>query len=221
MVGRMKTRIKHAFRAVSDARPGGPPLPPSHWGLTVDRERGLLLDGVVLHSLLPERGSPLYVVDVAALKRNATRFQSPASRCEVFYSYKTNPIPFVLTTLHALGVGAEVISAYELWLALRLGVAPDRIVYNGPVKSAASVREAIEHDVGLITANHAEELTVLASIAEALGKRPRIGIRVNTALGWSGQFGVAIAGDEALRAFEQAKNSAPLDVCALHAHRAA
>jgi diaminopimelate decarboxylase len=219
MVGRVKTRVKRALRAVSDARPGGPPLPASLWRLTADPERGLSLDGVALHSLLQQRGSPLYVVDVAALKRNAQRYQPAASGCEVFYSYKTNPIPFVLTTLHALDIGAEVISAYEFWLALRLGVAPDRIVYNGPVKSVASIRDAIDRGVGLITANHPEELLVFASIAAALGKRPRTGIRINTAQGWSGQFGVAVAGDGALRAFEQASRNTALDVCALHAHR--
>jgi diaminopimelate decarboxylase len=219
IVGRMKTRVKQALRALSDAGPGRPPLPPTHWGLTADPDRGLLLEGVALQSLLQEWGSPLYVVDVAALERNATRFQSPASRCEVFYSYKTNPIPFVLARLHTLGIGAEVISAYELWLALRLGVAPDRIVYNGPVKSVASIRDAIERGVGLITANHAEELPVFASIAAAVGKRPCTGIRINTAQGWSGQFGVAVAGDGALRAFEEAKRHTALDLCALHAHR--
>ena len=61
----------------------------------------------------------------------------------MFASYKTNPVPAVLRRLHAGGVGAEVISPYELWLALRLGVPADRIIYNGPAKSPASIRTAI------------------------------------------------------------------------------
>jgi diaminopimelate decarboxylase len=136
----------------------------------------------------------------------------------VFYSYKTNPVSFVLSTLHGEGIGAEVISAYEFWLARRLGVPADRIIYNGPVKSESSVRDAIQQDIGLITTNHAEELPTLARIAVSVGRRPRTGIRVASSLGWSGQFGIPI-GDAAVRAFEQALALKSLDVRAVHAHR--
>ena len=91
-------------------------------------------------------GSPLFVVDLGALKRNARRFCNKSAGSppvSAFYSYKTNPVSFVLSTLHGEGLGAEVISEYEFWLARRIGVPVDRIIYNGPVKSEASVREAI------------------------------------------------------------------------------
>lgn len=179
-----------------------------------------MLGGVALHELLQRHGSPLLVLDVAALRRNARWFVAgaPASGIEAFYSYKTNPVSFALSTLHQQGVGAEVISAYELWLALRLGVPAERIVYNGPVKSPASVREAIERGIGLITANHTEEVAQLASVAREVGRRPRTGIRVSTTQGWSGQFGVPI-GEAAVQAFAHALSLGSLDVCALHAHR--
>lgn len=222
MLGRLKRTVKRALRRVSDAHATTPSLPASHWGLTAHRERGLCLGEVSLHALLQQWGSPLFVVDLRALKRNARRFRHPLTgdpRVEAFYSYKSNPVPFVLSTIHAEGVGAEVISAYELWLAQRLGVPTDRIVYNGPVKSEPSVRQAIEQNIGLITANHREELAVLARIAAQAGRRPRTGIRVNTSQGWSGQFGVSIASGAALQAYEQALKSGVLDVRAIHAHR--
>ena len=90
-------------------------------------------------------GSPLHVIDVAAL--DATRdFHAPASsaaRCEVL-------TPTRLIRLRSCSPGCtdsdwrRSDSAYELWLALRLGVAPSQIVYNGPVKSAESIRQAID-----------------------------------------------------------------------------
>jgi diaminopimelate decarboxylase len=217
----LKQGIKGVLRRASDARPSAPPLPASHWGLEVT-SAGLSLGGVALHALLEKWGSPLLVIDVQALQRNARRFCNPStgsSKPSVFYSYKTNPVSFVLTTLHEEGIGAEVISAYEFWLARRLGVPPERIVYNGPVKSEASVREAIAGGVALISANHAEEVPELARIAAAVGRRPRTGIRISPSRGWSGQFGVPIAGGAALQAFERARSFPSLDVCALHAHR--
>lgn len=222
MLGLLKHNVKLALRRISDATGGriAKQLPPVYWGLDADPQRGLSLHGVVLHALLERHGSPLLVLDAAALQRNARQFlgQDSGSRMEVFFSYKTNPVSFVLSALHDAGIGAEVISAYELWMALRLGVPADRIVYNGPVKSAASVRDAITHGVALITANHAEELAELARIADEVGRRPRTGIRVSLSDGWSGQFGVPM-GEEAVQAFSRARELPSLDVCALHVHR--
>ena len=45
-----------------------------------------------------------------------------------------------LRHMHEKGVGAEVISPYELWLAMQLGVDPSDIIYNGPGKTEESVR---------------------------------------------------------------------------------
>jgi diaminopimelate decarboxylase len=203
-------------------RPPAPPLPPSRWGLEVDPARGLCLEGVALHGLLERWGSPLHVVHGAALDRNVGDFlHVPAGLprgAEVYYSYKTNPIPGVLRRMHAAGVGAEVISEHELWMALELGVPPERIVYNGPGKSDASLREAIARDILLLNVNHREELARVAHHARALGKRPRVGVRITVPGGWSGQFGVPVEGGEALEAYREALAEPSLDVVGVHAH---
>ena len=218
-----KRRIKNALRSLVRTSGSSAPIPPGHWGLESVEGEGLSLHGLSLQALLEKWGSPLHVVDVVALKRNAQRFtllpDGQALPCEVYYSYKTNPIPFVLSTLHRFGIGAEVISPYELWLALRLGVPPERIIYNGPVKSEESIRNAITSGIRLLTANHPEELAVFAKIAASTGKRPPIGLRVGSERGWTAQFGVPIAGGGALRAFEEAQSIRELDVCALNVHR--
>lgn len=227
LVGTAKRQVKETLRPVLQKAlaPARTSVPASHWGLEERPGQGLCLEGVPLKDLVARHGSPLHVVHLAALRRNAERFLAvPAGRaggCEVYYSYKTNPVPGVLSYLHELGVGAEVISAYELWLALKLGVAPERIVYNGPVKSEASVREAISRGIGLLAANHTEELAGFTRLAAELGRRPRVAVRVSTHSGWSAQFGTPIAGGAALRAYQQARASQHLDVVGLHAHRGA
>nr|WP_253900067.1 pyridoxal-dependent decarboxylase [Corallococcus carmarthensis] len=225
LVGTAKRQLKQTLgpvvqRAMAPARAF---LPPETWSLESRAGQGLFLEGVSLSKLASEYGSPLHVVHLAALHRNADAFQAvppgAAGGCEVYYSYKTNPVPGVLSALHARGVGAEVISAYELWLALKLGVAPERIVYNGPVKSDASIRESITRGIGLLAANHREELDVFSRHAAELGKHPRVAVRVTTATGWTSQFGTPIAGGQALAAYRQALSAGNLDVVGLHAHR--
>lgn len=219
-----KGLLKRTLRPMlSTSRSGVRASEPEHWGLTRTPSGGLALDGIALHDLGQRWGTPLHIVNAARLRDNARRFLArPAHResgCEVFYSYKTNPIPGVLTELHALGLGAEVISHYELWLAQQLGVPADRIVFNGPGKSDAAIRDAIAAGVQVLNVNHREEIAVVARIASELNRRPRIGLRVTVGQGWSGQFGIPIEGGQALAAYEEALRSPSLDVVGVHAHR--
>jgi diaminopimelate decarboxylase len=175
---------------------------------------GLTLGGVALQQLLERFGSPLHVVHAAQLDRNVHAFRGG---CDVFYSYKTNPVPGVLRRLHARGVGAEVISPYELWLAERLGVPGARTVFNGPAKTDAALARAIARGV-LVNVNHGEEVGALARVAQRLRKPARVGVRVVTRHGWSGQLGLRIEGGEALRTFQSALAEPWLRVVGLHAH---
>ncbi|OJH37309.1 diaminopimelate decarboxylase family protein [Cystobacter ferrugineus] len=193
-------------------------LHPKRWGLT-RAEGGLCLRGTSLAGLADRWGSPLFVVDADRLDENVRRFQQVPPGVEVFYSYKTNPVPAVLQRLLGLGVGAEVVSPYELWLALRLGVAPGRIIYNGPGKTPRAVRTIVQNDLLLTNLNHREEIALVAQAAEQLGKRPTVGLRVATSDSWSGKFGVPIAGGQALAAYEEALSHSSLRVVGLHAHR--
>jgi diaminopimelate decarboxylase len=208
---------------LGNAQPQVRPAVPAHWGLAQTASGALTLDGIVLHDLGLRWGFPLHIVNAARLRDNARRFMGvPAGQalgCEVYYSYKTNPVPGVLAELHALGVGAEVISHYELWLARRLGVPPDKIVFNGPAKSDAAIEEAIDAGIQLLNVNHREEIARVAAIAARSGRRPRIGVRVTVGDGWSGQFGVPVDGGRALAAYDEARRHPHLDVVGVHVHR--
>jgi diaminopimelate decarboxylase len=200
------------------ATPNTVQLPPELWQLTRSGT-GLALEGVELHDLLKQVGSPLHVVHAGKLRSNADAFLSarPRSiRCEVAFSYKTNPLPGALQLLHERGIWAEVISEYELWLALELGVPPERIVYNGPAKSERSVEEAIRLGLFLLNVNSVEELSSVARIAERVGRRVRLGIRIAPPTAWGGQFGVPL--EKALAAFAHASTLRSVDLVGLHAH---
>ena len=112
-----KLLLKHALRGI--IRRGAPapqPLPPETWGLEVDAEGMLRLDGISLDAIGRDHGFPAHVVNAERLRDNARRFLAVphgcAKGCEVFSSYKSNPVPGVVQQLHAAGLGAEVISHY-------------------------------------------------------------------------------------------------------------
>lgn len=197
---------------------------PGLWGLSITRDV-LTRHGVALAELAARYGTPLHVVDFAQLERNARDMldaRGPSGeQARVFYSYKTNPVPGVLSDLHRLGVGAEVVSPYELWLARELGVPGADIIYNGPVKSAESLAMAIDLNVACLNANSLHDLHNIGEAAAQAGRRVRVGLRVTLGAGWHGQFGFAAGSREQAEAIAYALAHEWLDLVGLHAHRGA
>lgn len=195
-------------------------LTPADWGLARDEQGRLLVQGIPVDELLERHGSPLHVVDGSALRRNVDAFRQagPDGRplVEVHYSYKSNPVPGVLQLLDQLGVGAEVTSHLELWLALHIGVEPRRIIFNGPGKTDEALRLAVEQGIEMVNINQVEEVERIAAVARELGRRPRVGIRVSTSGTWQGQF--ATPASHALEVFRAARDTGVLDVVGLHQH---
>lgn len=192
------------------------------WDCRVDSSGVLEIGGVRTTDLAQQFGTPLHVVHVDRLRRNyegfVGAFSGSKARVRLGTSYKTNPVPFVLGKLHEWGTLAEVISHFELWLALRLGVPGDRIIFNGPAKSAESLRTAVENEVELINLDSFGELDDLAAICASVRRRQKVGLRVTTGVGWSSQFGFAIEGGHAFRAMEAAAQAEHLEPVGLHLH---
>ena len=78
-----------------------------------------------------------------------------------------------------MGGGADVVSGGELYLALKAGMTPDKIVFSGVGKTEAELEAAVRHGIRQINVESAEEMQLLAQVAQRLGKRANVAIRVN------------------------------------------
>lgn len=194
----------------------------SIWGLKVNEKNHLVIGGCDCDYLAKEYGTPLHIVNQNRLITNFNNFYNSfktyANDVEIYYSYKTNPVPGILNILHQQGAGAEVISSYELWLALKQGVTPDKIIYNGPYKSDESLKIAIDKQIKLINIDSFEEIDKIDTIAKELGKVPQVGIRVCSDMGWANQFGFIIKTGEAFEAYKKCAAQKNLKTCGIHVH---
>ncbi len=227
----VKQTVKHALaqrvlredelrRAKLPSIGGG--LPPELWDARIDAHGELLFGDVPLNQLAAEFGTPLHVVDRRRLESNVRNFLAPfaelGSQVALATSYKTNPLPGVLSVLHEAGTWAEVISHFELWLALRLGVDPSRILFNGPGKDAEGIDLAVQHGIRLINADSREELDRIADSARRQGRVQDVGLRVVASVGWSGQFGLSMSRGDAWDAMRNLKREPWLQPRGLHLH---
>jgi len=211
-------RANEARRAALGQRDG---LPPARWSAAVSATGDLLIGGCAVAELAERFGTPLFVVDRDRLEAEYERFDAAFAsvypRVQIAYSYKTNPLPGALAVLHELGAAAEVISHFELWLALQLGVPPARIVLNGPGKGRDAIELAVTRGVHLINIDSLDEIDLVAAAARRAGRRQAVGVRVVTSVGWSAQFGLPIRGG-AFEAFRRLRFMAELEPIGLHMH---
>lgn len=124
--------------------------------------------------------TPCFVLDTAELRRSISGFQealqSNFQRTIVGYSVKTNSTPYCLRIAHEMGVYAEVVSSDEYELALLCGFRPNRIIYNGPMKSRESFLETIISG-GIVNIETKRELVWLKELP--LDRIYKVGIRLN------------------------------------------
>jgi len=219
-------RIRQLLAIEQRKRLGLPPqfegLPPELWGMAVSRAGHLVLQDCDLVDLAQTHATPLHVVNharlVADYRAFVEAFRRHIPRVELATSYKTNPLPGVLQALHDAGTWAEVISHFELWLALQLKIDPQRIILNGPGKGRESVELGISRGIGLINIDAPDEIPWVVDSARRHGIKQRVGLRVVTSVGWSAQFGTRIDNGESLAAFEEIVRHPELVPSGLHLH---
>ena len=192
------------------------------------------MEGHDLCALADRFGTPLHVASARTLALRcdelARAFAGYGAKVRIHFSYKTNRVASILRVIHDRGLGAEVVDGYELWLADKLGVEPDDVVFNGPNKSEQELRVAMQQDIGLLVIDGLGELARVQRLAEELGCRIRIGLRVCPDIVPKGvntssmtgsrrnQFGLDLKAGEAGEAIRQAVAAPRLELRGLMAH---
>jgi diaminopimelate decarboxylase len=169
-------------------------------------------------------GDAFYLYDEARFDANFNGLLSAFRRyypgTQLAYSYKTNYMPAICQRVDALGGYAEVVSAMEYALARRIGVHASKIVYNGPWKSEASVREALTSG-GIVNLDSDRDLLLLQQVApEARDMRMRVGMRCNFPLeGYAdSRFGFDVDGESFRAAVAAIRRLPNVILAGLHCH---
>ena len=140
------------------------------------------IDGVRVADLVAAYGSPLFVFSERTLRDRVRELRAALSRrlanFELAWSYKTNYLSAICKVFHQEGSLAEVVSGMELNMALGAGVAGKQILFNGPYKTESDLALAFRQGVH-IHIDHLDELACAEKVAERLGVRPEVGMRVN------------------------------------------
>jgi diaminopimelate decarboxylase len=141
----------------------------------------------LIETLRKEYGDAFYLLDSKQFRINYRElkeaFSSIYPKFNIAYSYKTNYTPKLCKIINELGGYAEVVSEMELELALRIGVEPSNIIWNGPIKNPA-VLEKYLLSGGVANIDSLDDLAIVKGIvANNPNNVFHLGIRVNYDVG--------------------------------------
>ena len=189
----------------------------------------LMLEGVRLSDLAAMYGTPLFVYSKAAMLSALAAYQRgfAGRKARVHYAMKANSSLAVLQVFAQAGCGFDIVSAGELDRVIAAGGNPAWVIFSGVGKTRAEMRRALEVGILCFNVESEAELEVLNEVAQSLGQRARISIRVNPnvdakthpyiSTGLKGnKFGVAH--ERALAVYQRAASLPGLEVVGIDCH---
>ena len=141
----------------------------------------LQVEDVRLSQLAAEHGTPLFVYSKASMLAALAAYQRgfAGRRAQICYAMKANSSLGVLQVFAAAGCGFDIVSGGELVRVLAAGGDAAKIIFSGVGKTRAEMRQALQAGIGCFNVESESELDVLSQVAESLGLRAPVSIRVN------------------------------------------
>ncbi|MFD4757866.1 diaminopimelate decarboxylase [Streptomyces sp. NPDC058439] len=202
------------------------------WARTVTRDEdgALTVGGVEVTRLAEEFGTPAYFLDESDFRARCRAWADAFGRdADVFYAGKAFLSRAVVRWLKEEGLNLDVCSGGELTCALDAGMPAERIAFHGNNKTVGEIERAVTVGVGRIVLDSFQEIARVAHVAQRLGKRQRVQIRVTVGVEAhthefiataheDQKFGIALAGGQAAEAVRRALTLDGLELIGIHSH---
>lgn len=177
-----------------------------------------------LKKLTASYGDTFYILDSEQFRTNFCElkkaFESIYDNFNIAYSYKTNYTPKLCKIVNELGGYAEVVSDMEMEIALRIGVEPKKIIWNGPYKNYKKVEDLLLAG-GTVNLDSVYEIEKLSSIAKKYSDRKlNIGIRVNYDVndGVTSRFGFDVESEDFKKVLRFVNETGNLNLIGIQCH---
>jgi diaminopimelate decarboxylase len=145
------------------------------------KNQQLFAEDVALEAVAHAHGTPCYVYSKATIERHWHAFDKAAGSQPhlICYAVKANSNLAVLNVMAKLGSGFDIVSGGELKRVLKAGGDPSKVVFSGVGKTHEEIALALQHNIKCFNVESRSELTRINEVAEQMGKKASISIRVN------------------------------------------
>ena len=200
---------------------------------TINAKDHLEIGGCDVVDLVGNYGTPLYIYDEFTLRNMCSQFKtaftSRYENTEILYASKAFINKTIAQIIRDEGLGLDVVSGGELFVAIDAGVDVNNIYFHGNNKSSEELEFAVKSKIGRIVVDNFYELYKLNEIAGNLEVSQDILIRVSPGIDphthektttgiLDSKFGFSIETGDALKAIKQSKTLANLTFQGVHFH---
>ena len=141
----------------------------------------MFAENVAISDIAKQVGTPFYCYSNTAITQNFQAYQQAFSEQDtlVCYAVKANSNQAVLSTLAALGSGADVVSEGEIRRARAAGIPANKIVYSGVAKVESEIEYALNQGIFQFNVESEPELELISQVASRLDTTASIAFRIN------------------------------------------
>jgi len=145
------------------------------------RANELYAEDVPVKKLAEKYGTPLYVYSYNTLLRHFKAYDDAFNGYPhiICFAVKSNPNTSVISLFAKQGGGADIVSGGELYVALKAGISPKKIVYAGVGKTADEIRFALKSNILMFNVESENELKEIDRVAGMMKKKAPIALRIN------------------------------------------
>jgi diaminopimelate decarboxylase len=178
----------------------------------------------LLKELESKYGDSFYILDFDAFKNNywefLKEFRNIYPGTNIAYSYKTNYLPEICKYVDSQSGYAEVVSRMEYDLAVKIGVNPRNIIFNGPYKTGDDLQTALLAGAVVNLDSFQEGLEIKHICGKFPGQEMRVGIRCSLEIekDFTSRFGIDVNGHEFEKVILLLKGLKNCKIAGLHCH---
>ncbi len=137
----------------------------------LDNDGVLVVGGCRADDLAEEFGTPALVVAEQSLRDRAREYADTLTErwanSRVVFASKAFPCTAIQRVMVEEGLGLDVAGGGEILSALKAGVDPALLVLHGNAKLDEEIRLAVEHGIGLVVVDNADDVDRLEATVPA------------------------------------------------------
>ena len=187
-----------------------------------------MFGGVRVDDLVAQFGTPLFVYDEDHIRRRCQEAVK-AFPDGVSYASKAFLCKAIAKLVHEEGMGLDVATIGEAYIALQSGVPASDLTLHGNNKSMEELRYAVDNGIGKVVIDSFDEIDKIEHLYATIKTPIKALVRVTPGVEaythkyvTTGQvdskFGFTVQNGQAGKAIERARSSGAIDLIGLHAH---
>ena len=141
----------------------------------------LFAEAVPVADIAQKYGTPCFIYSRATLERHYGVYQEALEGCPhlICFAVKANSNLAVINVLARLGASFDIVSGGELERVIAAGGDTSKVIFSGLGKTEAEIERALQLGIYCFNIESGAELDRIDRIAQRLGKKAPISVRVN------------------------------------------